>query len=278
MKVLRLVSALSRSCHPAPVVAVTAFAVTLAATAGNPAGTCALLGTAVLTGQLSIGWSNDRLDLDRDRRAGRGDKPLATGELSATTADVAVAVALAATIAFSLSLGWRAGLLHLAAVACGWAYNLKLKATRWSWAPYAAAFSALPAIATLALPAHPAPAAWVVGAAALLGVSANLTNALPDLADDRLTGIDGLPHRLGAKASLRLAGLLLLGATLLAALGPRGGVAPLGWAAVTVSVLAAVTATALADRLTDGKAPFYGLVVVVSLDLALIVTVGHQLH
>ena len=115
--------------------------------------------------------------------------------------NAAIGVALLVTVAFSLSLGWRAGLLHLAAVGCCWLYNAWLKATWLSWLPYAAAFGALPAIATLALPTHPAPAAWVVAAGAAFGVAANLTNALPDLADDRLTGVAGLPHRIGTRAS-----------------------------------------------------------------------------
>jgi hypothetical protein len=142
--VLRSASALARSCHPAPSAGVTAFATVLAVTAGNGAGTCALLALAVLAGQLSIGWSNDRLDAARDRAVARTDKPIATGELAHRTVEVAIAVALAACVACSLALGWRAGLLHLAAVSCGWLYNLWLKATWFSWLPYAAAFGALP--------------------------------------------------------------------------------------------------------------------------------------
>ena len=38
-------------------------------------------------------------------------------------------------------------------------------------------------------------------AGALLGVAAHFANVLPDLADDRRTGVSGLPHRLGARAS-----------------------------------------------------------------------------
>ena len=45
-------------------------------------GTAALVVAAVLAGQLSVGWSNDLVDVGRDRRAGRTDKPLATGEAS----------------------------------------------------------------------------------------------------------------------------------------------------------------------------------------------------
>ena len=270
--------ALARSCHPAPTVAVTCFTTVLGAAAGNGAGTCTLLAVAVLAGQLSIGWSNDRIDAGRDRSVGRDDKPLATGELPLRTADAAIAVALAVTVAFSLSLGWRAGLLHLGAVGCGWIYNAWLKSTWLSWLPYAVAFGALPAIATLALPTHPGPAGWVVAAGALFGAAANLTNALPDLAGDRLTGVVGLPHHLGARPSLLTAAGLLVAATGCAAFGPPDATTALGWAALTLSVLAAVAGAVLAFTRPTSKVSFYGIVAVVGLDLVLIVVNGHHLH
>lgn len=278
MNPIATAGALARSCHPAPTVAVTCFTTVLGGTAGNGAGTCTLLAVAVLAGQLSIGWSNDRIDARRDRAVGRTDKPLATGELPLRTADAAIAVALVVTVAFSLSLDWRAGVLHLGAVGCGWLYNAWLKATWFSWLPYAMAFGVLPAIATLALPTHPGPAAWAVAAGALFGAAANLTNALPDLAGDRLTGVVGLPHHIGARPSLLTAIGLLIVATGCAAFGPPGATTALGWAALTLSVLAAVAGGVLAFTKPTSKLSFYGIVAVVGLDLVLIVVNGHQLH
>ena len=43
---------------------------------------------------------------------------------------------------------------------------------------------------------------WLIAAAALLGGGAHLLNAIPDLEADRVTGIRGLPQRLGARPSL----------------------------------------------------------------------------
>ena len=62
------------------------------------------------------------------------------------------------------------------------------------------------------LPAFLAPDVplWLIVAAALLGGGAHLLNAIPDLDADRVTGIRGLPQRLGARPSLILASLLLL--------------------------------------------------------------------
>jgi 4-hydroxybenzoate polyprenyltransferase len=71
---------------------------------------------AVLTGQLSIGWSNDLVDAPRDRAVGRTDKPLATGALDERLVRVACVVAVLATVPLSLLCGVVAGLVHLATV------------------------------------------------------------------------------------------------------------------------------------------------------------------
>jgi 4-hydroxybenzoate polyprenyltransferase len=270
--------ALARSCHPAPTLAVTAFAIVLATSAGTGPATAALVGAAALPGQLSIGWSNDRHDIRHDQAAERTDKPLAAGEVAPRAADIAIVAALLATLGFSLALGWRAGLTHLAAVGCGWLYNFAFKGTWWSWLPYAAAFGALPAVAVLARPDHPAPAWWPLAAGALLGVTANLTNSLPDLADDEKSGIRGLPHRLGARPSLILATTLLLGSGVLIVFGPRGAPSALAWAGLAVDVLAAGIGLAYAWRRPTTSSAFYGIIVVVAVDVVLIAGTGHGLR
>lgn len=274
----RTLADLARSCHPAPTVAVTAFTGILAGVAGNAPGRIALIAAAVLAGQLSIGWSNDRLDAGRDRVAGREDKPIAQHRLTLPTADRAIAFVVAATVVLSLALGWRAGLLHLAAVGCGWVYNVWLKSTWWSWLPYAAAFAALPVIATLALPERTFPGWWVVTAAALLGVSANLTNALPDLAGDVRAGIIGFPHRLGARASLTFAAVLLLAASGCVAFGPSGAPVVADWVGFAVILALVAVGLPLALRAPLSKASFYGIVAVVGIDLVLIIVAGDGLR
>src|SRR5690606_20411676 len=102
-----------RACHPAPCVAVTALAVLLAASWDASVGTALLVGAAILTGQLSVGWSNDLIDLRRDQVVGRQDKPLATGALRVSTARRGVAVALVLTVVTSFALGPAPGLLQL---------------------------------------------------------------------------------------------------------------------------------------------------------------------
>ncbi len=270
--------ALIRSCHPVPTAAVTAFAAVLAVSAGIGAGRTVLVAAAVLAGQLSIGWSNDRIDRDRDRSVGRGDKPVARQELPLAVVDTAVWVSVAATAGLSFALGWRAALVHLGAVACGWAYNLGVKATWWSWLPYALAFGALPAVATLAA-AHPyRPGAWLLGAGALLGVVANLTNALPDLAADARTGVRGLPHRLGARAALLLATLLLIAVSALVVSGPATSVTTAGWTVLAAETLVALAGLAVAWPRPTGHLAFYGVIVVVAANVAVLAVGGHGLR
>ena len=273
-----LAAGLVRACHPAPTVAVTGFATVLGVVAGNPAAGCVVLAAAVLCGQLSIGWSNDRIDAARDAVAQRPDKPVATGSLPAPALEIAIALAVAAVVPLSLLLGWRAGVTHLAAVGCGWAYNLRLKSSWWSWLPYAAAFGALPAIATLALPAARLPGAWAVAGAALLGVSAHLGNALPDLDDDRRTGVRGLPHRLGARGSLLLATGLSALATVVIVLGPNRPVGALGSAALSVAGLALLAGVRLASTRPVSRVSFYGVMAMAALNLALLLARGGRLH
>ncbi|MET0590083.1 MAG: hypothetical protein ABWZ77_02810, partial [Naasia sp.] len=69
--------ALLRASHPAPGAAVTAVAGVLAVATGLPVPQVLLVVLVMALDQLSVGWSNDWIDADRDRRAGRRDKPVA---------------------------------------------------------------------------------------------------------------------------------------------------------------------------------------------------------
>lgn len=240
---------LVRACHLQPTLAVTAVVTVLALASGRGAGS-AWVALAVLTGQLSVGWSNDYLDRDRDRRAGRTDKPVAVGSVRAGTVATAAAVAVVACVPLSLLSGWRAGAVHLAAVAVAWAYNAWLKRTPASPLPYALAFGAVPAFVTLGLPGHPWPPAWATLAAALLGTGAHFVNTLPDLADDERTGVRGLPHRLGGRASLLVGALLLAGSAGVIAAIPDDGMGAAGVVATVVALgaVAGVVAAAVSGH------------------------------
>ena len=126
--------------------------------------------------------------------------------------------------------------MHLVCVAAGWAYNLGLKATVWSWVPYAVAFGGLPVFVALAGSTTP-PWWWPVGGA-LLGVGAHLLNVLPDLDDDAATGVRGLPHRLGPRWIAPVATVVLVAATAVVVVGSSPPVALAVAVGVVVGALA----------------------------------------
>jgi 4-hydroxybenzoate polyprenyltransferase len=260
---------LVRACHPEPTVAVTAVAVGLAIAAGRGAPGAVAVAFAVLAGQLSVGWSNDLIDRDRDRLRGRRDKPLVAGLVSSTTVARAALIALTATVPLSLLSGFRAALAHLVAVAAAWAYNLRLKATVLSVLPYAIAFGLLPAFVTLGLSGTPWPPWWAVTAGALLGAGAHFANVVPDIADDLATGIRGLPQRLGRRSASRLAAALLLAASIVLVVGP-GQVGPVSGIGLAVATVLAVVAGI--------RASFRAVLVVALLDVALLMARGSALH
>lgn len=266
---------LVRSCHPEPTIAVTAMITALAATAGHPVGGVVLIGLAVLTGQLTIGWLNDLVDAGRDRAVGRPDKPIAAGAISARTVAVATGLAAAACVPLSLACGVAAGAAHLVAVGAGWAYDLGLKSSRLSVLPYLVCFGLLPVFVVLALPGAPVPPWWLPVAGALLGAGAHFANVLPDLDDDAATGVRGLPHRVGRRTGRGIAAALLLAATVVLAVAAPVPV-PLAAAVPVVAVLVLV-AGFRAGRRPGSRAPFRAVLVVAVLTVALLLAAGPSL-
>lgn len=238
-----------QAAHLEPSLTVTAVAVALAAGAGRSAGGLVWVGAAVLAGQLSVAWANDWVDGDRDRAAGRGDKPVAVGTLAPAAVRNAAVGALAVAVPLSLASGTRATGVHLLGLAAGWAYNLGLKSTAASVAPYALAFALLPVFVWLGLDGAPLPAWWAVVAAGLLGAGAHFTQALGDLDTDARTGVRGLPQRLGHRGSLAAtAGLLAAGAAVITAgTWPPGGLTA-GAVAAAVVLVAGLLAAGLRGR------------------------------
>ncbi|MFI6036004.1 UbiA family prenyltransferase [Streptomyces sp. NPDC051315] len=264
------VLALLAAAHGGPALAVGVIAGLLALRSDLSPLDTAVVTAAVLTGQLTIGWGNDLRDLPRDRAVGRTDKPLVTGALPVGWVVRALIVAGLACLVLSAFVGWRGALVNVVLGAgAGHAYNLGLKATWWSWAPYASAFGTLPSVITLAGPDPAWAPLWMTGAGAALGVGAHLLNALPDLADDERTGVRGLPHRIGAHLSRVLAVVLLSAASLLAVLGPVGP--PPAWAWAVLALVAVLVALTSATR---GRAPFRAAVAIALLDVVLLVAAG----
>lgn len=255
----------------------TLTAVALAIASGRDAAGVAAVGVAILTGQLSVGWLNDVLDADRDRTVERPDKPIAAGVVSRRAVGIATAIAAVLCVPASFLSGPAAGIAHTAAVVSAWTYNLKLKSTPFSVLPYAVSFGLLPAFVILGLPNHPAPAAWLIAAGSLLGSGAHFANVLPDLEDDRVTGIRGLPHRLGARGSRLAATALLLAASIVLAIGPPGPPSAPAWIAMAVAVAVLVGGHALGRR-PESRAVFRSVLIVAVLDVGMLVLSGTRIR
>lgn len=259
--------ALIRAAHIEPTIAVTVLTALLARAAGLDAGRLALVTAAVFFGQLVIGWSNDLLDAGRDAAVGRGDKPLATGDVTAKAVSIAAGAAATAAVGLSAAVGWRSAVVHLLlVVGSGIAYNLGIKATAWSWLPYVVAFGSLPAVVSLAAAPPEPPVAWVAAASAALGAAAHFLNTLPDLADDEATGIRGLPHRIGGRRSQAVAAVLLLAASVVIVLGPPGPPTPVSWAGLLLAAALAIGALT-----GHGRTPFRCGVAIAGVDVILLV-------
>lgn len=274
------VRALALACHPIPSVTVTALSGGLAALAQLPLGRGVLLTAAVFTGQLSIGWSNDYLDAERDRAVRRPDKPVAAGSVTPRVTAMATVAAVVATVTLSALLGWRGGAVSVLIVLCGWLYNLGLKSTVSSWFPYAVAFGLLPAVATLSGEPSRWPAVWAMAAAALLGVAAHLANVLPDLSDDIATGVSGLPHRLGARGTALTTAALLLAASaviLVGSGGAGGQQGPVGWLGFLAATLLAGIAVRSASRDPSSRRFFLATILIGALDLLFFALSGIRL-
>ncbi len=231
------VLAVLKSSHPEPGGAVTLAITLLAAGAGHRGWRLVLVALAVALTQLSVGWVNDWLDAERDRRTGRRDKPVAAGVVSRRTVGLAGLLATLAIPLPALPLGPAATLLICLVGVSALLYDWPLKSTAFSVVPYLVAFGLLPAFVVVALPGHPAPPVWLVLAGALLGGGAHFANVLPDLADDAATGVRGLPHRIGARGSQLAAAGLLLAATLTLVAGPPG---PPSWPGLAAGAAAVV--------------------------------------
>jgi 4-hydroxybenzoate polyprenyltransferase len=241
---MRKLAALALSTHPGPAVAVSVIAVVLGVGIGLDGWRLLLLGLAFLANQASVGLSNDWIDADRDRAVGRKDKPVAAGRIRETTVrNTAFATALLA-LALTAPLGWQATVAHGAFIISAWSYNAGLKGTVLSVAPYVVSFGLLPLIVTLSGSDRALASPWAMLAGALLGVAAHFANVLPDLEDDRATGVSGLAHRVGQRAAGLVIAVALAGASLSVVLG-LGARQPLGGIGLALSLLLAVGCAAL---------------------------------
>lgn len=207
--------AIVNSTHPIPCLAVALFAGLFSVGSGLTPDRSLLIFFAVLLQQISVGLSNDWLDYKRDKAAERVDKPTVNGLVKVSELRFLSLSAAVLAIVVSNVLSIESGLLMILMLAIGWAYNLGMKLNWSSAIPYALGFGSIPVFIGLSATIPFWVELWVVVVAALLGVSAHFANVLPDIIDDKLTGVNALPHILGQRISAAVIALTAMVATVL---------------------------------------------------------------
>ncbi len=165
-------------------------------------GPAIVIAMGVFCGQLVVGWSNDIIDFKDDLLHNRQKKPLVSGQISLRLLQNCLRMMLPLAIVINLfgPLGFVGGGLSVLAIGLAVAYNFYFKFTIFSWLPFAIAFGALPSC--MALSKEQAPELWMWLGGALLGTAAHFLNVIKDMDEDRVSGIKGLPQRLGTKPSV----------------------------------------------------------------------------
>jgi 4-hydroxybenzoate polyprenyltransferase len=174
-----------------------------AAISGRPAREVGVVLATVLVGQTILGWHNDLVDRERDRRHDLPGKPIAQGLLDPGTAWFALLCAVLLVVPLSVATGVTAGLCYLASLALGMLGKLVLRRGLLSWLPWAASFALYPAYLSYGgwggADTGSAPEPVMVVLAAFLGIGVHLLVSLWGLVPDNADGWRTLPLRLGLR-------------------------------------------------------------------------------
>lgn len=202
---------LVRAAHPRQALLTAVGVAAACALSGRPTREVLVVLATVLVGQVVLGWHNDLVDRERDRRHDLPGKPIAQGRLDPGTVWFALACGLLLLVPLAISTGVTAGCLYLASVAIGLLGNLVLRQGVFSWVTWAASYALLPAYLSYGgwggAAVGPPPEPVMVVLAALLGIGVHVLRALWGLVADHADGWTYLPLRLGLRIG---AGRLLL--------------------------------------------------------------------
>ncbi len=144
-------------------------------------------------------------------------------------------------LGLSVLAGPATAVIAAAGVLTGYAYDLRLKGTAWSWLPFAIGLPLLPVYAWVGATGEvPVAFAFLVPLGIAAGAAAALLNGLVDIERDRAAGLTTAAVRLGPRRSRRVAAGLLA----VVALGAVGSLLAIGAGApaIVVAVLGAALA------------------------------------
>jgi 4-hydroxybenzoate polyprenyltransferase len=172
--------------------------------AGASPETSLVLGLAMFCLQASIGAVNDIVDVERDRAAKPG-KPLPAGLVGPTLARLVAGAGLAAGLLLSAAVRLPLLIVALVGLGLGYGYDFRLKASRWSWLPFALGIGLLPVYDWFGATGH-VPAIFLVllPLAVLGGAALALANQLADDERDQAGGLLTTVGVLGRDRAWRL--------------------------------------------------------------------------
>jgi len=264
-----------RIIHPFPtlmnVVATGGLAV-IATRGGASVASVVHLMLAMLAIQACIGTVNDLTDRELDA-ASKPSKPLVQGALSVKAARLASAATFAMALILSAGFGMGAWLLAMTGLGCGLVYDLRLKRTIASGAPFIVGLPLLPIWVWVSLGRFQPRLLALIPLGALIGLALHLANSVIDLDADERAGVRGLASLLGRDGALATCwasfALALIAIGVSAAVVPyrRGFLLP-GLAAATFCFSGAVLACLLLPLPTSLRAG-WSLLAVGSAALAL---------
>jgi 4-hydroxybenzoate polyprenyltransferase len=196
-----------RIIHPFPtalnVLAVAGLAV-VAADGTPDAGLLLRMLAAMLAIQSTIGVVNDIFDRELDAET-KPWKPIPSRAVPFRAAVQFALILGAVAVLLSATLGLAGFALAMTGLACGLAYDMKLKRTVISALPFMVAIPVLPLWVWAVLGEWEAALWWLLPLGALLGLAIHLANTAPDINSDAQHGVRGLAHRLGPVRSLAVA-------------------------------------------------------------------------
>ena len=204
---------MAKACHFGPTVLVVSITFILSVTQLSSAKSF-VIASAILCGQLVVGWTNDLLDYPLDKAAGRFKKPLVSEVVTRKQLQIGIAFALTGAVLLSFlgPLGVSGGFLHMLGLASATIYNFWAKATWFSPAPYAISFGALPWAVYSAAGKHPP--IWLFLDFIFVSVSFHFLNVIKDLEWDIKQRVLGTPQRIGKMWSGTIAFALIATAAL----------------------------------------------------------------